>query len=331
VLERLGYVVTPRPFDYSAFTGKVATPLAGVWMALALTAATLGGMRGRAGLALGILVVAVFLLAAIGRYLATTATLSLGFMRQRGVNLEARRGDREPSVWLVAHIDSKWQPVPMAIRAAGVLVLSASTIAAIIVSILQWRTGGQSAWMPILIAGWVGAVPVILSIVGEKGPGAVDNASGVATVLEAAELLEPGSNVGVLITDAEELALAGALAWVHSRPEFRGIALNCDGVDDDGLLTVMFSGRRPDALVAAIREVAAREHQELRVMRMIPGVLTDSIAFAGAGCTTATLSRGSLHTLRRVHTMGDSLAVMRGTGIGPTARVLASAAKQLAR
>jgi hypothetical protein len=153
----------------------------------------------------------------------------------------------------------------------------------------------------------------------------------VATVLEAAELLETESNVGVLITDAEELAMAGALAWVHARSEAPDVALNCDGVDDDGRLTVMFSGRRPDALIATLRDAAASEQHELRVTRMIPGVLTDSVAFAGAGWTTATLSRGSLRTLRRVHTMGDNLAAMRGSGIAPTARVLARAAMNVSR
>jgi hypothetical protein len=332
VLERMGFVVTPRPFEYSAFTGKVATPLAGAWLGTSITAAAWAALGGRAGLALGLLVVALVLLALVGRYLATTGVVSLPIVRRRGLNLAARRGNREPTVWLVAHIDSKWQPVPMAVRAAGVVLLAASMIAGIVMSIFQWRTGaGHSLWAPILIAGWIGALPVMLSVVGEKGPGAVDNASGVATVLEAAQLLGAGTNVGVLITDAEELALAGALAWVRARAESRSIALNCDGVDDEGRLTVMFSGRRPDSLVATLHDVAASEQQGLRVMRMIPGVLTDSVAFAGAGWTTATLSRGSLRTLRRVHTMGDNLAAMRGTGIAPTARVLAGAAMQLAR
>jgi len=45
-------------------------------------------------------------------------------------------------------------------------------------------------WLPILVLTWVGAIPLLLSVVGDRGPGAVDNASGVAAVLEAAELLD---------------------------------------------------------------------------------------------------------------------------------------------
>ena len=285
----------------------------------------------RAGAALGVLLVAIAALVVAGKYLSTAGVLSFPGMRRHGTNIEAARGDRTPNVWLVAHIDSKWQPVPMIVRAAGVILLSLATIAALIVSVIQWRAGfSRDGWWPILVVTWIGAIPVLLSIVGERGPGAVDNASGVAAVLEAAELVDARLPVGVLITDAEELGLAGARAWAKSRRAKPDVALNCDGADDEGMLTVMYSGRIPESLVATMHEAASREHEPLRVIRMIPGVLTDSVALAGAGWTTATLSRGSLRTLRRIHTMSDSLGTMRGTGIAVTARVLAGAASEIA-
>jgi hypothetical protein len=263
--------------------------------------------------------------------MSTAGVLSFPAMRRRGVNLEAVRSGPVPRVWLVAHIDSKWQPVPIAVRAGGVTLLSMATIVALTVSVIQWRTGvGRDLWMPILIVAWIAAIPVMLSVVGERSPGAVDNASGVATVLEAAGLVDERLPVGVLITDAEELALAGARAWSELRPGNADIALNCDGVDDQGMLTVMFSGQRPDALIATLTRAASREQEQLRVIRLIPGVLTDSVAFAAAGWRTATLSRGSLRTLRRIHTMADDAAAMRGTSIAGAARVLAGAAIEVA-
>ena len=330
VLTRTGYRVTTRPFEYSAFTGRWATPLAGAWMAGALAVAGHLGDHGQPGFALGALAVALVLLAVAGRYLANTGVLFFPLMRRRGVNVEAVRDDREPAVWLVAHIDSKWQPVPMALRAAGVMLLAMASIAAIALSAVQWRSGfGQPLWLPLVIVGGFSALPVMLSIVGDRGPGAVDNASGAATVLTAAEMLNADDNVGVLITDAEELGLAGAMAWALSRRAGAGVALNCDGIDDDGTLTVMFSGARPERIVLALRIAAAIEVLRLRVMRMIPGVLTDSVALARAGWETATLSRGSLRTLRRIHTIGDDTAAMRGTGIPIAARVLANAVVEL--
>ena len=332
VLTRLGYVATQQPFEYSAFTGTVATPLAGLWMGGSISVAVYLATHDRAGAALGVLLVAIVALLVAGKYLSTAGVLSFPGMRRHGTNIEAVRGDRTPNVWLVAHIDSKWQPVPMIVRAAGVILLSLATIAALIVSVIQWRAGfSRDGWWPILVVTWIGAIPVMLSVIGERGPGAVDNASGVAAVLAAAELVDARLPVGVLITDAEELGLAGARAWAtESQRAKPDVALNCDGVDDEGMLTVMHSGRKPETLVATMHEAASREHEPLRVIRMIPGVLTDSVALAGAGWTTATLSRGSLRTLWRIHTMSDSLGTMRGTGIAVTARVLAGVASEIA-
>jgi hypothetical protein len=61
------------------------------------------------------------------------------------------------------------------------------------------------------------------------------------------------------------------------------------------------------------------------------GLLTDSVALADRGWTTATVSRGSFATLRRVHTPADSLAALRGDGTDEVASLLARAAEALAR
>ena len=60
------------------------------------------------------------------------------------------------------------------------------------------------------------------------------------------------------------------------------------------------------------------------------GLLTDSSALAERGWTTVTVSRGSLATLRRVHTRRDSLAALRGDGIDEVATLLARAVEALA-
>ena len=59
------------------------------------------------------------------------------------------------------------------------------------------------------------ALPVMASVVGARSAGALDNASGVATVLRAVELLARDVAVGVVLTSAEELGLAGARAWAR--------------------------------------------------------------------------------------------------------------------
>jgi len=229
-------------------------------------------------------------------------------------------------VWLVAHIDSKWQPVSMIVRVAGVIV-SAVGLAGLLISAVVRPGGPDGVSSALLALTCAGAVPLMLSYVGFRNHGTLDNASGVATVLEAAQLIGTDANVGVLITDAEELALAGARAWGRSGKA--AVALNCDSIDDEGTLVVMYSSPRPARLVASLERAARQCDEPLRVIRLIPGILTDHVALASAGWTTLTLSRGTVRTLRRIHTSDDTLATMRGTGIAGAARVLADAAQEL--
>jgi hypothetical protein len=266
------------------------------------------------------LVVALALLAWAGK----RGVLDLSLMRREGVNLEAVRG-KEPRVWLVAHIDSKWQPVSMIARVIGILGTGIGLLVLIALAVFPDRTTMTTAGI-VLDLTWFATAMLMLSIVGNRNDGTLDNASGVAAVLDAVRLIDPSRGVGVLITDAEELGLAGARAWVRGKAP--GIALNCDSVDDRGRITAMYSHRQPK-LVDRVTIAAAHEGLDVRVMRLIPGILTDSVALAGAGWETLTLSRGGFRTLQRIHTSRDTLSTMRGTGIADVARVIARTVTEL--
>ncbi len=321
MLGRAGFVITEHTFEYSAFPAAWATPIAGVIAALTAIALFVGrGAPVFVAAAIVTLIASLVVLAMLGQ----RGVLDFPLMRRRGVNLEAVRGD--PAVWLVAHIDSKWQPISMIARVIGVVGTTFGLVAMTVLAIMP-VTVSLTVASTLLMLTWLAAAPLMLSIVGDKNTGALDNASGVAAVLEAAERLSPDTRIGVLITDGEEMALAGARAWARLEPP--AVALNCDSVDDEGMLTVMYSGLRPPALTSALAKAAAAEGEALRVIRLIPGVLTDSVALANAGWTTVTLSRGNLRTLSRVHTTKDTLDSMRGTGISSAARVLARTATEL--
>ena len=319
-LRRLGFVVREEPFEYSAFAGRFGAPSFGALLPAAATVAAVAAHRGSAGFPwLAIVVVALAIAVAIG---LARGVLDAPVMRRVGVNVEATRGPSPTRIWLVAHLDSKSQPVPMLVRVAGVVVLTVG-LAGVALSLLAWPNAADTA----LVVAWIGGAPLMLSVVGKRSAGALDNASGVAAVLDAAAALSPALPVGVLITDAEELSLAGARAWARSRTA--GIALNCDSVDDDGPLTAMFTRRRPSRLLAALGEASAASNEELRAIRLLPGILTDSVALADAGWETLTLSRGTARTLLRIHTSRDNLRSMRGAGIAGAARVLARTASRL--
>ena len=297
VLESLGFRVVDRPFEYSAAVGEYGTSFGGL-TALVILAIALG-TQSRI-----VLLVGAALLIAGGSWVGRHGVLRLPIRRRHGVNLEAQR-EHTPTLWLVAHVDSKSQPIPLLVRAAGIVLLIVAWIGALFF-MHEW-----------LYVGLVGALPVIASVVGQRSAGAVDNASGVATVLGAAALLPADAPVGVLITDAEELGLAGARAWCAARAP--SIALNCDGVDDTGPLTLMWTRPRARRLESAFGD-------EPRVIPLVPGVLVDGVAFSDAGWESVTLSRGTLRTLRRIHTRRDSLEHLSGDGIEGAARALARAA-----
>ncbi|MEO8194016.1 MAG: M28 family peptidase, partial [Gemmatimonadales bacterium] len=174
----------------------------------------------------------------------------------------------------------------------------------------------------------VASIPVILCFIGNKSRGALDNASGVASVLLAAEMLSPGVNVGVLITSAEELGLAGARAFAATGRE-KGIAINCDTIDDSGVFICMTRGVMSPSTAQAVDSAARRVAIRMRRRGMIPGILADNVAFTDAGWESFTVSRGNPGTLARVHTSRDTAANMKGTGLATAARLMAATVEEL--
>jgi len=322
VLTAQGFTVHEHEFEYSQFPGRWATPSAGIFIPLAATIVVL--LRFRVAWWPAAAAAAGLFLAGLVLFVARRGVLGLPIARAKGMNLEATRGQGgdKPAVWLVAHLDSKWQPVSMLVRVAGVIVVAVSLIGLIVGLAVSSELIADA-----LAALWIGAIPLMFSVVGDRNHGTLDNASGVATVLDAVALMPEKTSVGVLITDAEELALAGATAWAHGRAP--GVAFNCDSVDDDGELVVMYTGAAPKELVASLERAASDCAERIRTIRLIPGILTDSVALTRAGWRTVTLSRGTVRTLGRIHTSRDSLATMDGRGIDGAARVLARAVMEL--
>jgi hypothetical protein len=320
-LRDAGFVVDDRPFSYSAFPGTWGTPIAGLALLVAAASAGAGIIRGGALLDAGMTVGVVLVVATsvMGWWLGRYGTRHLPFLRRDGVNLEARRG--VPDVWLMAHLDSKSQPVSLLIRASAAVGVLASWICLI----LAW-TASRVLPIPgglllgLATCGAVASVPLLVSWVGTGGSGALDNASGVATILAAASVVDLAIPVGVVVTSAEELGLAGARAWAQSKPV--GVVINCDGVDDCGALTITATGAGHH-LLQSLREAGVLRF-DARIRRALPGVLMDSAALADEGWAACTVSRGTRFSLARVHTAHDTLDRLSGAGVGSVAGVIAS-------
>lgn len=323
-LTGAGFQVREVPFEYSQWPGRYAAPTVGA--ILAATAAWVAVETGQGGvtlvplLTIAITIVAIAALggALIGRY----TTLTFPAMRRRGVNVEAVRAGEPPRIWLVAHVDSKSQPIPMLVRIMGVMLCAAGWIALLIL----WSATAlvhvpHTAFSFCTVAAALGALPIALSTVANASPGALDNASGVATVLAAAAQLDTRLPVGVVLTGAEELGLAGAHAWARGR--LPGVAINCDGIDDTGSIVCMGSPRDRARLRDAVVTAGASSGMVPVLRGILPGVLVDAVALTGSGWTALTVSRGGWRSLIRIHTRHDDLGRMTGAGIDDAARFVA--------
>ncbi len=327
-LRALGFEVAEEPFSYSALPGRWATPAGAAGVAGLVMLAGHVGYRGHALAALLVLLAGGLAAVSFGAWVARKGVLSLPWMRREGTNLAASRGSEgEVRVWLMAHLDSKSQPVPIAVRAVSLVMLSLSVLASL--SYAAWQVAGLSSggWWPALaILAVASALPAAMCGVGNRSPGALDNATGVAAVLLAAAALPVGRRLGVCLTSAEELGLAGARAWVSARaPQLPCAVLNVDSLDDAGETTVMWTRREPTNLLSAVQSASHAAGTRVRTRRLLPGILTDGVALADAGCAAVTVSRGSLTTLLRIHSERDRAELLTGEGVAQVATLLVAA------
>ncbi|MGK2935670.1 MAG: M28 family peptidase [Gemmatimonadaceae bacterium] len=323
-LTRAGFAVTEEEFSYSVLPGRWAVPLFGLlsltWFAVlgASLDRTVPEQTVRAGMAFLPLLPILFLAA---RRMMRRPRLML----RRARNLIAVRGGA-PRVWLMAHLDSKSQPVPMLVRIGGILLASSAMLLTIVASFIpRVYDLGNVFWVPVTIAGTAGSLAVLLSTVGNRSPGALDNASGVAAAMLTAANTPSGKPVGVLLTSAEELGLAGAWAWVrdqagrHATGHTR-YAINFDGLDDVGALTCMSDADNP--FTGSLRLAASASGNDLRVRKVLPGIMVDSSALSRSDWDAVTISKGNFSTLARIHTPGDSPDRLTGTGVADAVEVV---------
>jgi hypothetical protein len=328
-LERAGFACVERPFEYSQWPGKWGVPVTAVVQTATIFIVSRTAIHQGALVALiagAALYVALLFASADAKRRWITA---MPVQRAGSVNLEAGRGN--PSVWLVAHLDSKSQTVPMLIRIASSIGMAAVTLVAttvLLYSLLGDRDA-SAVWRAIEISAVIMALPSILCWVGNQSPGAVDNASGVAAVLLAAGSLSSVRDLGVLITSGEELGLAGARVWA-ARASRGIVALNCDTVDDRGAWRLMYSGAIPVRIRVAAEAISLFKGSKSPVRRFIPGILADSMAFADRGIESVTMSRGTLSTLARIHTRRDNSNALSGSGVADASVLLAALTRELA-
>lgn len=226
-----------------------------------------------------------------------------------GTNLIAQRPSGRPtvrpSVWLVAHYDSKGQPISMLVRLLGLGLL--------VVGLLLLPVDFMTA----IVAVGLGLAIISQNRATDQSPGAVDNATALIAVFMTLDQLPSTAQVGIVFPDAEEYGLVGArsLAIDHADLFADAALINLDGLDDVGRPTVF--SHRTGALGAAIAGVL-----NARQWRWLP-VLVDGIALARVGRECVSILKGNVQTMLVVHTPQDTAARVRLDGAASVAAGLA--------
>lgn len=327
--QSLGYDTREIPFAFSTVPGRFGLPVAGV---VAVTMGLTGGWLVRAGhpaWALASL--------GIGLGLAGLPLLALGpalrrlpWGRVETANLLFTRD--EPRWLVMAHRDTKSQLPPTLIRTIAIGAALASWLAltgAATATLAGLQYGqGTGLWGA---AGTLMVAGVVLagSVAGNKSPGALDNGTGLAALLSLAARVH--GDVGFLVTDGEELGLAGARAVAADLPTVP--VINLDGLDDDGPVRIAEAKAAPvsvTAVAAALRASAVARGLHAIRRPLPPFIMTDHTALADAGIPALTVLRGRWRSLLRVHRPGDTVDRLSGVGAADVAGLVAHALAGLA-
>jgi len=224
-----------------------------------------------------------------------------------GVNLIARPAvpSPRPVVWLVAHYDSKGQPISMALRLLGFFGLALSYPAMFL------------SMVPAAALMAISLMIILQNRVNDNSPGAVDNATALVAIFMTLDQLPRDAAVGVIFPDAEEFGLVGAraLATDHADRFADSALINLDGLDDAGRPTAFVHrpGKIGLAVAAALRA---------RRWRWLP-VIVDGSALARVASECVTILKGNWRTMRVVHRPADNAERVRLDGAASVAAGLA--------
>lgn len=308
-LRALGFQVEVQRFAFSTGTLN-ALPVFGAglgWLTvLAIPLLLMQGAPAWASLVVWLLGLAALVVVASG--------IALGWAPARGerredANLIVRRPEARVRRWIVAHVDTKAQRQSMAGRlvALGVAALGVTVMAGLAIARLVTV---PPAWLVAAGAGVTLAASVLASRARLKGTtvGAVDNGSGLAAALIAAETAD--ARTGFIFTGAEEFGLVGARILVQQTPELVRDCdvINLDSLDDAGDIAIVSHDRRARALAGELDARLSRPGWRVRRRRLPPGIMVDSVPLARAGARAVTVARVTWSSFKVIHTPADAAA-----------------------
>ncbi|MHC4197800.1 MAG: M28 family metallopeptidase [Planctomycetota bacterium] len=268
--------------------------------------------------------------------------------RQESRNIIATTGSggkgndgNKPHVYVMAHYDSKSQSIPIIHRVVlvGMFYLgSVYILVHYIVAALWWGSPGGWLYSVYCLVNFSGIL--LLSMVeGNYSPGALDNASGVGTLLRLAEIISKerkrfrNMDITFVATGAEEEALAGAFHLCRSlaedsEPKDNRYFINLDCVGLNGTLYcahkigVHLSFTREQAdFTKLVQEVGKKEGLDVKTPPAVIGAAADHFPFTYEGLNAVTLTTFSKRA-RVIHTHNDGIDQLELEGLDGVGRLV---------
>jgi hypothetical protein len=224
-------------------------------------------------------------------------------------NVIARREGSGPAgihVVVLAHLDSKSSRLPTSVTVTSLLLALGVTIALGGWALLAAARVAEPPPAGPALAASIAAAAALLAVAilqrsGNESPGAMDNASGLAVLVESAGALaaDPAlasADLTFVATGAEEIGLGGAMRWIQAHaaeyPRERTVVLNVDSVGvGRGLLAAGVAGRAPSGLAMPrlLERGARRARVRARALPFLLGAGVDTMPIAARGYATATV------------------------------------------
>jgi hypothetical protein len=304
-LTDLGYAVVLQKFTFAPSSLR-AFPLFGAglgWLALVLLP-FLSSTRvpDWAALAVWVSGLLAVLVVAVGVGLGW---VPLGEALREDANLIATRGNVPPRRWIVAHLDTKAQGHSMAGRLVAVWMAGLAVAGLTVLTLVRLRETLSPGWLSLgaalaLVAGFLAGRGKLRG----RSLGARDNGTGLVAALTAAAT---GSNVGILITSAEEFGLVGARVFAKVATDLQGVEfVNVDTVDQEGNLYLVCHDAKGQSLARVLEPGLSGLAPSLRRRRLPLGIFVDSAPLARTQASAVTIGRLTWRTLRRIHTPADT-------------------------
>ena len=253
-----------------------------------------------------------------------------GQMRSKNILAKIPESEDGKPFYLVAHYDSKSQSLNLYLR-TGLFLLGCLTggifcLWVWIHSIRMWMGNGEF-FMPtfvqtcFLMAAGLNLL-ILFSKIGNESDGALDNASGVAVLLEVARDLIRQSPKRVhpvfLFTGGEEMGLLGSLMvrkrYGKEMVRSKSFFINIDSVGQRGKMRVCSSGNVRRKRLRRIRRIAKKRGIPLRVLPFHKGILMDHLPFSQLNIpylSLTSISKEGWH----IHTVRDRCSGVQKEGL----------------